>query len=130
MNRQDYLNELRTKLADMRLIIAQFDIQLRDYYQRRGAIRYAIIETFPHFQVQNRHNGPDIVVSGYRWADPVRSQRANLQAELDRLDEVFGPIKSERRNNAIEAEGLKRAIDHIVAWDEKHPQNDLFEVAK
>ena len=113
---------MHAELRELRHAIVLLDDQLRDYYRARDGLMRAIIETFPHKTIDD---GIKIRVSVTRYTRDGIGERKDLIAELDRLNEVNGPIVKERRNLKIECNGLEKAIERITQQRIKKPQRQF-----
>lgn len=122
----DSLDDMHREMMERRRMVALLDVQLREYYTRRAGLQTEIVATFPHREVdiEMRRHPPFIAVTA--WTRDGAADRVSLFSELDRLAETFGPIISERRNLAIEADTIARAIERMA----EHAARRAVETAK
>ena len=118
----DIVDEMRAELIELRHMIVLLDEQLRPYFRARDGLQRSIIETFPNKTVDD---GIKIRVSVTAYTRDGIGERRDLIAELDRLNEVNGPIVKQRRNLKIESDGLEKAIERILHQRVKKPQRQF-----
>jgi hypothetical protein len=108
------------ELSERRRAIALLDRELREYYPRKAAIKGEIARTFPYVIADGPTGAPVHHVT--QWTCEGAPIRAGLFAELDRLNEVYGPVISQRRDIQAEANALAKAIERIQQAAERKQQ--------
>lgn len=106
-------NELDSMVAELAALtsrIREIDLLLKDYYVRRTDLKTKLIESYPHKEV-DWWRGPIVAVATYTRDN--LDDRKSLRGELDRLGQVNAPLTRSRRNLAIEADGLRKAIARL-----------------
>ena len=119
---RDIIDDMHAELRELRHAIVLLDDQLRPYFRARDGLQRSLIETFPNKTVDD---GIKVRVSVTAYTRDGMAARKDLIAELDRLNEVNGPIVKQRRNLKIEADGLEKAIERILHQRVKKPQRQF-----
>lgn len=100
------LEESQALIRDMSEEVQALDRELRPFWAREKAIKDAIRESYAV------HNGRITVALGSSEAWRIE-MRKGLYAELDRLSEVFGPIRTRRRETRADLDASMRQVERL-----------------
>ena len=117
------IDELMNYVAEQSQVLRSLDRELDPFWRRQSELATALIKTHPWIAGDEAvrlglgAEEDQVYVTGYGRAD-----RTGLFAELDRLTDVFGPIRTRRREVKAEVDAALRAAERLRELLDKPPR--------